>query len=384
MKRDYKILILGSANSIYIINFIKFLKQENNQARIYLWGPETNSHIADRDFFNCLENCYFFNDSIISGRIPYLRRIERVCLWRKHFNRYVKSKQFDIINIHFVNETYLYFLDIMKKCSSKIVLSPWGSDVYRINNSSKRALKYLYKRADYVSGVNNRFTKDVMSIFNVPDSKIAFFDLGSSAIDYILENKNKITVEQAKAFWGVEGIYTITCGYNAHPAQQHLKIIKSIENIKGQLPDALTLLFPFTYGGTPEYRRCVKKACEDAGIKAVFFENFLELPDLFRLRQATDMFVHVQTTDANSTSLGEYLLCEKKIINGSWLRYNELELDGYVPYFVVQDIEKLEDTILRAYHANEMKISEQLLSILKEKSCTVNAQRANSVFEKIS
>ena len=144
--------------------------------------------------------------------------------------------------------------------------------------------------------------------------------------------------------------------------------------IKDQLPDALTLLFPFTYGGTPEYRNCVKKACEDAGVKALFFENFLELPDLFRLRQATNMFIHVQTTDANSTSFGEYLLCGKKIINGSWLKYDELEFDGNVPYYVVQEIDKLDETIMRAYHAEEQDISERLLNLLKEKSCAVNAQ----------
>jgi hypothetical protein len=384
MKKDYKILILGCANSIYIINFIKFLKRENPLAKIYLWGPETNSTVADDEFYSCLEECYFFNDTLRSAKIPYVRRLERMYLWKKHFRNFIKTRNFDIVNIHFVSESYTYIMDSLNMMSSKVVLSPWGSDVYRIGNKSRTRLMSLYKNADYVSGVDNRFTKDVMSIFNVPESKIAYFDLGSSTIDYIIENKNKVTTEQAKSYWGVKGSYTITCGYNASPAQQHLKVIQSIAKIKDQLPNNLTLLFPFTYNGVPEYRSNVKKACKDAGIKAVFFENFLELPDLFRLRKATDMFIHVQTTDANSTSFGEYLLCGKKIINGSWLRYDELEFDGNIPYFVVQDIEKLEDTILKAYHANKIAISEHLLKILKEKSCTVNAQRANSVFEKIS
>lgn len=384
MKKDYKILIIGCANSIYIVNFVKFLKRENPQAKIYLWGLETNSTVTDDDFFCCLEEFYFFNDTVRSAKIPYVRRLEKIYLWRKHFRTFVKTKDFDIVNIHFVSEDYLYIKDALNRMSSKIVLSPWGSDVYRIGQKSITKLKSLYKMADYVSGVDNRFTKDVMSIFNVPESKIVYFDLGSSTIDYILENKNQVSTEQAKAFWGVEGAYTVTCGYNAHLAQQHLKIINSISKIKDQLPDTLTLLFPFTYGGTSEYRSCVKRACEDSGIKAVFFEKFLDLPDLFRLRQATDMFIHVQTTDANSTSFGEYLLCEKKIINGSWLRYDELELDGDVPYFVVQEIDKLDETILRAYHAKENQISERLLNLLKEKSCKVNVKRANLVFEKIS
>lgn len=377
-------MILGCANSIYIINFIKFLKRENPLNKIYLWGPDTNSTIADDEFYSCLEDWYFFDDTIRIKKIPIINRVERALLWRKHFKKFSESKFFDIINIHFVSESYAYLLNVMREYSSKIVLSPWGSDVYRIGRITKYILKYLYRNADYISGVDNRFTKDVMSIFNVPKSKIAYFDLGSATIDYILENKTRITTEEAKKILGIGGFYAIALGYNASPAQQHLKSIDAIAQIRNMLPKNLALLFPFTYGGTPEYKKSVKDACKDKGLKAFFFENFLELSDLFLLRQATDMFIHVQTTDANSTSFGEYLLCGKKIINGSWLRYNELELDGNIPYFIAQEIDNLEDTILKAYNANEIIISEHLLNVLKEKSCTVNAQRANLVFEKIS
>ena len=381
MKKDYKILILGCANSIYIINFIKFLKRENPLAKIYLWGPETNSAVNDDNFFSCLEEWYFFDDIIRYNKIPIINRIERALLWRKHFELFSGSRFFDIINIHFVSESYSYLLDVMREKSSKIVLSPWGSDVYRIGRISQFVLKHLYRNADYVSGVDNRFTKDVMRIFKVPKSKIAFFDLGSATIDYILDNKTMVTTEEAKRNLGIGGFYTITLGYNASPAQQHLKSIDAIAKIKNKLPENLALLFPFTYGGSPEYKQSVKDTCKGKGIKAFFFENFLELPELFMLRQATDMFIHVQTTDANSTSFGEYLLCGKKIINGSWLRYDELELDGNLPFFEVQEIDKLDETIMSAYHAKKEDINERLLYMLKEKSCAVNAQRANSAFE---
>lgn len=382
--KKYRLLIIGDIKSVFILNFVKFLKLENPQAQIFFWGVKGGGgNVEKYEIISYLEDYYLFDNKARFGKIPIIRFVEQIYIWRKEFSKFVLSKHFDIVNIHFVVLPCLFVLDIIKRKSSNLVLTPWGSDVYRIGNRQKVLVRFLYKAADFVSGVHNRFTNDVFELFKIPHDKLAIFDLGSVTIDYIFENRNNINTENAKAKLNILGMYAITCGYNASPAQRHIAIVDAIKDVRNYLPDNLVLIFPFTYGEPEEYKINVKKYVKDSGMKALFFNHFMDISELFILRQATDMFIHVQTTDANSISLAEYLLCEKKVINGAWLRYDELEHEGYCPYFVVNDLEKLGETIVEAYNSKRPELDEYTLSVLKEKTCRFNAQRANCFFSSI-
>lgn len=383
MNKEYKILIISEIDSTYIPNFIKYLKLENPHAHISLWGINRNVNIDISNLKEYLDECYLFDLKEGHTFIAYLNYLETSLYLRKHFNKFIASKRYDIINIHYVSSKYFFLLDIIKKVSDNLVLTPWGSDVYRIGKREKQLLRLFYKKADYFSGVNNRFTKDVINLFNIPISKLIEFDLGSVTIDYIIEHKNNNDSCTAKNNLRINDKYVITCGYNASPAQRHIQIIEAINKIKNQLPSNLILMFPFTYGGDKKYKDDVKKLVKSCNIEALYFEEFLEMQDLYTLRQATDMFIHIQTTDANSTSVGEYLLCEKKVINGSWLRYDELEIDGIIPYFIVDDVGNLKEVIMDAYKSNKPLLTDKIIGALKEKSCKVNAQKANNSFVKL-
>jgi hypothetical protein len=89
------------------------------------------------------------------------------------------------------------------------------------------------------------------------------------------------------------------------------------------------------------------------------------------LRQATDIFVHVQPTDASSGTLYEYILCEKKIINGAWIQYPEIIFNGVKPYFEVDDLEHLGQTIIDVFHADPIKFNPDLIKYLAKKQWKV-------------
>ena len=80
------------------------------------------------------------------------------------------------------------------------------------------------------------------------------------------------------------------------------------------------------------------------------------------------MFIHVQSTDAGNASLREYLFCEKKVINGEWIRYEDLEINGTVPYFIAKDLKSLDKTIMEAFKSDPINISEATIKIIEEKS----------------
>ena len=106
-------------------------------------------------------------------------------------------------------------------------------------------------------------------------------------------------------------------------------------------------------------------------MNAVYFNQFLELPELFQLRQATDLFVHIQPTDASSGTLYEYILCEKKILNGAWLQYPEIEKEGIKPYFLVDSMETLGESIVHAYESEPIKIPRTVIEDLSKKQWKV-------------
>lgn len=383
MKNDYRLLLLGAFNSIFVRDFIIHLKKVNPDAHIYYWGPK--SQYPDRDnlnILNFLDSSYFYEDKSFLRR-RYFRYILDFYLCRKNFIKFTSSKHFDVVCINFVQYSHSFILDHINKCSSNLVVAPWGSDVLRVGRLEKMMQSLVYKASDYVKGPQGKFTEIVKKQYRVPDEKLVSLHLGSSLIDYILENKKSTSADLAKNKLGIENNYVITCGYNANPAQNHLAILESINKIKDKLPKNLMLLFPFTYGSIPTYIESVKNKVCELGLNAIYFEEFLDTPKLFLLRQATDIFIHIQSSDSFSASIREYLLCEKKVINGAWLKYSDLEEDGIIPYFITKDVSTLSETILKAYQSEPLQISDKAYNTIVQMGWSV-INDWNNLFVRIS
>ena len=95
---------------------------------------------------------------------------------------------------------------------------------------------------------------------------------------------------------------------------------------------------------------------------------------------ATDMFVHVQTTDASAASVRQYILCHKKIVHGSWMKYSDLEKFKPLPYYPVDSLDQLGDVILEAYHSDGIDISEELIKALMNRGWGTVIKRWNDLF----
>ena len=369
-KRDYSVLILGNIESIYIVQFVMYLKKVNPHAHLYFWGYTRNEKNIDKNLLPFFDDyCLFDIKSIVNS--SFLWKIKAIKQMRKSFKDFVADRHFDNVNIHYVKPEYCFLIDYIKQHASQFVITPWGSDVYGAKGLNRYLVGRIFGSADCITGGNDRFTRDFKRIFHVPDGKIAFCDLGVELIDYIIKHKSLIDVQEAKCQLGVSDRYIITCGYCANPVQRHSEMVDAILSVKDQLPPNLLLLFPFTYPKVPEYIQTIKQKVKDSGLDAVYFEQFLEMDKLFLLRQATDIFIHVQPTDASSASLWEYILCEKKIINGSWLNYTELEKNGKIPYFELDKMDNLGKKIVEVCQSAPIEISSDLFKDFEKKQWKV-------------
>jgi len=378
-KNDYKLLILGNFESVYIVQFVKHLKETNPNVHLYFWGYTRDISDADRSFLSCYDDYYLF-DLNHSLHASFAEKIKSVVQIRKHFKKFVAGKNFDCINIHYIKPDYFFILDYLKKSATKLILTPWGSDVYWPKGLYKYMVKKIFDAADYTTGADDRFTADYKKIFKVPDKKMVFCNLGVEAIEYIVKHKNEINVEEAKRQLGVGGNYVITCGYKAMKSHRHKEMIEAIYKVRNELPSNLLLFLPLTYPHDEEYIEEVRQEVKEHDLKAVIFDKFLDIPHLFLLRQATDMFIHVQDTDASCASLREYLLCEKKIINGAWLYYPELIKNGSVPFYEVSSLENLSQAIIDAYKSEPIRMEDELIAFLKEKQWKVRIHDWDNLF----
>lgn len=383
--KDYSILLMGAFYNNHMIRFVKHLKKENPNARIDFFAPIEPGRTVNDDYMSCFRECRQVTFSSSFHSIPLLRALEVSYNWHRKFHQFSNKRKYDIVNIHYPLYHHNYILNDLQLITDNLVLTPWGSDVYRIDEHKRRLLKNVFDTARFVTGAGDRFTRDFMNKFDIPKKKFIHADIGSEMIDYITENKEAQSTEDAKRELGIEGRYVITCGYNSSKAQRHIDIINAISKVRDQLPHDLVLLFPVTYPKeNAQYVSELKKLTKEKGINSVFFEDYLDVNNLFVVRQATDMFIHVQTTDANNTSIKEYLLLNKNCINGAWMVYDDIETDSYKPYYTVSNIDELDKVIIEAYIQGTPVIKESVTQYIQSLGCKPVAREWNSFFESIS
>ena len=308
------------------------------------------------------------------------------------FLRLHLRSHFDIVDIHFVKPYIKYAMPIIKRMTKNVVITPWGSDIMRVESTkSIDDLCKIYSQARYVTiGKDSQLGRCAIEKFKVNPDKMVALGWGGEFFDYVQENLNNITTEEAKERFGLQGRYVVTCEYNTQKEQRHEEIIKAIFGIKDQLPENLTLLFPRTAVVYRErsiqklhYNEYIKEMIRTLGLDSVFIEEHLDLPDLLKLRMATDIFVHVQATDAGSRSVMEYVLCNKKIVHGSWNKY--LYLEKYKPscYFPVEKMENLGACIVKAYQSQVEELPQEVRNIIMERGWNHKMILWNDFFESV-
>ena len=108
----------------------------------------------------------------------------------------------------------------------------------------------------------------------------------------------------------------------------------------------------------------MESCLERFGIKGFFVTEYLSLKRLHELRKCTDMFIHVQPTDASSASVKEYLICGAKVLHGGWIKYDDIPDGPETPFFIVPSLESLPDVILEAYRSEPRMVSVNVASAI--------------------
>ena len=361
-KKTYKVLFVGLIYDHHLRRVISRLKEENPNAIVDVFTINGTVPLTD-DIKDIVRNWFYpYRQKRVTKFMQMKVALAYILKSRTLLHRVSKKEHYNCVNIHFPLFFHAYIIKELKALSNTLLITPWGSEVYRPSGWRLKLTKRVFDAADKVCGIGNRFNMDVQRIFNVPSEKFVYLDIMSDSIDAMADYSG--SVEEAKRYFNVEGNFVITCGYNAASAQQHEQIIEAINIVKNKLPQNLVLFFPMTYSKVDSYLQHIKNLLEQTGIPYRIFDSYLSQEELVYLRYSTDLFVHMQKTDANCSSIMEYIICKKKIINCSWIRYDELEQFGVVPYFIAKDFGTLGQDILDAIDASHIEPPQDLLDMI--------------------
>ena len=360
----YRLLIAGPLESDHLRRLVLHLKKVNLEASISVLCWQMSRPLPEEVSSSLDSVIQVKSPDGILARIPLIRSMTARIRYRRAFRAAAERKP-DIINIHYPSPRDLHILPLMEKTGATVILSPWGSDVLRVDAPLALCkLRKLYSRADHVTGLKGHFMDSVVARLGFDPGKILEVGFGSDTLDYFSEHGDGLSREQAKESWGLSGSYLITCGYNGSYGQRHKAVIASIASVRAGLPEDLVLVFPFTYGAKDGYRQELESCLERFGIKGLFVTEYLSLKRLLELRKCTDMFIHVQPTDASSASVKEYLVCGAKVLHGGWIEYDDIPAGPEAPFFTVPSMESLPGAILEAYRSEPRQIPEAVASAI--------------------
>jgi len=369
MKQACKLLIVRDGFDHHLQRLINNLKQINPEIVIDYFTINNGEEIPQIIKRHVRSVIYYCDSKSIENKGLISRHLSRIRAIRSKLKELSKKIHYDVINIHYPYWEQAIALKSFRRLGNRILLSPWGSDVYRISAWQRKILKRLYDGADNISGIPNRFMNDVCRYFSIPNSKVVNLNIGSDVVDYISENKELLSVADAKSIFKIPAeTYTITCGYNASKAQQHVAILEQLIKIKDKLSSDFMVLLPMTYASGnsgSSYRQELISLMESNGIKYKIFTEYLDSRGMFDLMRASDMFIHVQTTDADSGSVKEFILSGANTLNGAWLKYDDLDNYDVKPYYAVRSLDELGDCILTAISKGCPKLSDSVVNAIE-------------------
>lgn len=355
-----RVLVCSSAGNPHIRRLLRVICESQTGVQIDYMSL---SYVKDKDLEDIrpyVSNCYILNNYSSKNSLDklYHQSLSIIKLKKRIENIY------DCTIICAITIKYLLLFNTIRKHSKKLIFYPWGSEIIKASKPSLFVLRFFYSKASGVVTIkNSRFENTIRTLLHVNQNKFIDIPYGSELIDmHAISNLSK---EDAKKELGLNSDYIITCGYNGYATQNHMLIINSLFSEKELLPTNCHLVFPMTYGLTEEYKFELENTLQRTGFKYTIYTDFMPVERLYALQRATDVFIHIQKTDASSSSVKEFIVAGAKVFNGSWLSYPEIELHG-TPYISVKSPELLSESIRNYYCGNiHLDITQEMMDDVK-------------------
>lgn len=346
------VLLIGTSDSIFIRDYCLCVLDKQDINAVVLTPSLTKRYGQDYKNNNIKE--IKWSDFFLKGIRKQLSTIWLIAKeWHELEEQIGFENKVDVLHVHYVEPLQLiYFFPLWKK-AKKRVLTFWGSDLFSASKKKLLLFPFFLKHSTSVVFMIQNQCEYFQTLFGHKyDKKIHIIDFGNSMLNMIDQVQQKYSREECKQHFNLPSDRLIVhIGYNASRAQQHIEILKGIIQLPCDVRERIKLVFHISYGhgsDFEDYQRQMIAIIEDARLDCVFIDSYLQGKELAMFRNACDVFVYGQKTDARSASPLEYIYAGAKFVCPEWLADNYKLLDkAGIKYYVYENFDELPEIIIQ-------------------------------------
>ena len=356
MNKPVKYLIISDAASMHVFNFCKNMLSGRNY-EIYVLRHSIMDIPKQYEEYYKENNITVFspgrkNDG--KGKLATIKRLIRKFIFL------VKLGEVDVCHIHYAHRSSCELYKIFKRNFKKLIISFWGTDILCPPEKEFVAQKQCVPYADLIT-VTVENSKDVFrrKFGTKYDNILTFGRFAGGGIQGIHDIAPKTTVAECRKEFNIpNGKLCVVCGYNADPSQHQDVICNEISLMSKEIKNKLHLIIPLQYGVISEkYVEDVKLAAEKCGCTYEILEEYVPFERNSVMCLATDIYLNLRDSDAFSNAMKEQMYSGSVMIQGSWLRYKELD-DCNASVVKIDSLSELHTALENL--ARKTKIKEQI------------------------
>ena len=329
-KQNLNIVFIASAASIHSIRWIKFFANKKNKITLISLVKPSHVTVNELKKFEKKIEIYYLNNLINFFRVF----------------TFLKSRKYSLVHIHYLGWHSLLSLFITS--NSRLILTPWGSDLSQEKNHLKKIwLKTLFRKSNFLICDSKRLVKKSIE-FGMKNEN---FMISMFGVDTDLYQKSR-------NIFAKEGTYVVGSNRNLEKIYDVKTLLKAAELICKTRND---VNFYIAGNGLlkESYEKFVKQKNLTSNIK---FLGQLNKKEMLEFYNKIDIYVSTSLSDGGlASSIAEAMSFERLIIisnnsdNKIWIKNN---INGFL--FNSGDYRSLSELII-----NSVKFKEKSIEISK-------------------
>ena len=322
MTQPLRICLIGSAQSIHIKRWAKFLASRNHEVHVL---SVFHDRIDGATIWKLPSKARY-------GNFSYVLSLPKVYQLLRQLNP-------DVVHVHYLGGSSIYFPVLRGRVT---VATPWGSDIYTLQSSVwSFMVRKLLEKSDKVITTSKSMAETIMKLFRIESEKIATYSWGIDLDLFKPATEAKRTLLRRELNIPLD-TFVIFSNRTMAPIYRTDVILESFLNIK-EKRHALFLVVlegPIASNAISEYRtRLRKRAANDNSIR--FLSGVITPETMAKYLQVSDVAISIPTSDQRGSSVLEAFASGPIVILSNLPVYKEMCKEGYKA-IMLQDASKEE------------------------------------------
>lgn len=305
--------------------------------------------------------------SLLTGSEDYLQRIETGSVEHIYYFRTLADLKtileqlpvYDAMQLLWIEWEWAYFYRLIRSKTRRLNLNVGGSDFYRACEDEREFRRNLIMCADSIMAGTDETVRNFSGYYgDGVKEKMALLPFGVEVLDWIRQKEGiQRDVLKEKFQLPVDKL-VVTCGHNSLESHQHIKMIEALEKLTADMKKQMFFVFPMTYPeGQDAYIAKVRERLARSSLAYMILTKFMDFEEMAEYAMASDVMIHVQTTDQLSSTMLEEMYAGGITIAGEWLPYRSLRDMGmfFLDVRYVSDI----GTVLKDVLINRVEYKEK-------------------------